>query len=291
MSAASVYSLSAEVLCNESRGSDWYQLELGVPAVAARAQPGNFVQLQCHPLLQMRRPMSIMLARDGKIEILYRATGHGTRLLAGIRPGVCLNVLGPLGVPFRLRDYRPNLLLIGGGVGIPPLVFLADHLRRCGEMVHPLVLMGATAHLPFTPRASKHLVKGLPPSVTACIPLLEDWGIASRLAVDAGRPGCYEGTVITLAESWLGQQDTAALERVAIYGCGPHAMLRAVAGLAHKYGVPAEVSIEEYMPCGIGGCGACAVPIIEDGITYMKRVCVDGPVFPAETVFPPSPAT
>lgn len=290
MSTASVYSLPAEVLRNENRGSDWYQLELKVPAIAARAQPGNFVQLQCHPLLLMRRPMSIMLARDGEIEILYRSTGHGTRLLAGIRPGVCLNVFGPLGVPFRLRDYRPNLLLIGGGVGIPPLVFLADHLRQCGEAVHPLVLMGATAHLPFIPRASTHLVKGLPPGVTACIPLLEDWGIASRLAVDAGRPGCYEGSVIALAELWLQRQDAATLKRIAIYCCGPRAMLCAAAGLAHKYGVPAEVSIEEYMPCGIGGCGACAVPIIEDGITCMKRVCVDGPVFPATAVFPPPPA-
>ena len=281
-----IYSLQAEVTRNESHGADWHTLALQAPAIAARARPGNFVQLQCHPLLQMRRPMSIMLARDQSIEILYRSSGHGTRLLAGMHPGAALSVLGPLGVPFRLQDYRPNPLLIGGGVGIPPLVFMADHLRRCGETVHPLVLMGAKDHLPFTPRASTRLASGLPPQVTACIPLLEDWGITSRLAVDVGRPGCYEGTVTALADHWLGQQDPAALERIALYCCGPRAMLRTAAALARKYGIPAEVSVEEYMPCGVGGCGACAVPVVEGDVTRMKRTCIDGPVFPAEAVFP-----
>lgn len=283
-----VFQLHAKVLSNTSHGADWHTLELQVPAIADRARPGHFVQLQCHPLLPMRRPMSIMRAGQGRIEILYRATGRGTRLLADIHTNGQLEVLGPLGRPYQLQDYRRHPLLIGGGVGIPPLIFLAGHMRKHTrtQQVQPLVLMGARRHLPFTPRASIRMVDGLPPGVTACIPLLEDWGISSRLAMDDDRPGCYTGPVTDLAEVWLQSLDPTALHQVELYGCGPRAMLQTIAALAHKYAIPAQVSIEEYTPCGVGGCGACAVPVVEQGVTRMLRVCVDGPVFAAESVFP-----
>jgi dihydroorotate dehydrogenase electron transfer subunit len=146
--------------------------------------------------------------------------------------------------------------------------------------------MGSEIPFPFRARPSTLLISGMPSGVIACMPLLEDWGVPSRLASLAGFPGCHEGYVTSLAEAWLGTLDADARSEVAIYACGPTPMLKAVAELARRFGVPAQVSLEEFMACGVGGCAGCAVPVIVDGALAMKRVCVDGPVFDANAVFP-----
>ena len=104
-------------------------IRLECPAIAARARPGHFVHLRCDPALPMRRPMSIMRAGPDWIDILFKVHGTGSGLLAGRRVGEVLSVLGPIGRPFRGSGYRRRPLLIGGGVGIPPMIFLAEHLR------------------------------------------------------------------------------------------------------------------------------------------------------------------
>ena len=98
--------------------------------------------------------------------------------------------------------------------------------------------------------------------------------------------GCFDGFVTELARTYLDSLERRELDRVVIYACGPTVMLAAVASLARDYGVPCQVSLEEYMACAIGGCAGCAVEVVTDGVKAMKRVCVDGPVFPAESVFP-----
>jgi dihydroorotate dehydrogenase electron transfer subunit len=195
--------------------------------------------------------------------------------------------MGPIGRGFTLSTERLRPLLIGGGVGIPPMIFLADLLRRrSDERWRPLVLMGSEIPFPFRARPSTVLIPGMPAAVIACMPLLEDWGVPSRLASLAGFAGCYEGYVTSLAETWLETLDADARAEVAIYACGPTPMLKAVAGIAHRFGVPAQVSLEEFMACAVGGCAGCAVPVRVEGELAMKRVCVDGPVFDAHAVFP-----
>lgn len=279
----------AEVRGHQEFPGRQYVIRLHAPCCAAAAVPGSFAHLSCDAELPMRRPLSIMLAdaTAGTIDILYKVVGAGLDKLSRQRVGTRLSLLGPIGRGFTASADRPRSLLIGGGVGIPPMIFLADVLRRRTDARwQPLVLMGSEIPFPFRARPSTLLIPAMPAGVIAGMPLLEDWGVPSRLASLAGFPGCYEGYVTALAEVWLATLEPQALGETAIYACGPTPMLKAVAGLARRYGVPAQVSLEEFMACAVGGCAGCAVPVLIDGALTMKRVCVDGPVFDANTVFP-----
>src|SRR5699024_5743808 len=145
---------------------DQYVLWVAAPNIAARATPGSFAHLQCAPSLPMRRPLSLMRAdsQRGWIEFLYKAVGQGTRLLAQRVPGEIISILGPIGPPFELISSYPRPLLLGGGVGMPPIIFLADSLRQ-NRHFNPLVLMGSEVPFPFQPRPSQFLIPGLPPEV------------------------------------------------------------------------------------------------------------------------------
>lgn len=276
----------AEVLAQQSFDGDQYILRVKAPECAASATAGQFVHLSCDPLLAMRRPLSIMRvdAAQGWVEFLYKAVGQGTRLLARRVRGDVISLLGPIGEPFSPDSQRPRALLLGGGVGMPPMVFLAEHLQRLGGF-KPLVLLGSEVPFPFTQRPSQILMPGIPDGVIGCMPLLDDWGIPSRLASLQGYPGCFEGYITDLARCWLDSLDEAQRREVALFSCGPHPMLEAVAKLARAYGLPCQVSLEEYMACAVGGCAGCVVQVRTDNGPAMKRVCVDGPVFDAYTVF------
>ncbi len=278
----------ALVLDHTAYAGDQYVLRLQTPRIAQSALPGSFVHIRCDARLAMRRPLSIMRtsSAEGWIELLYRVVGEGTTLLSAAKQGMSLSLIGPIGIPFHIDDAYTLPLLIGGGVGVPPMVFLADAMRQRHKHSSPLVLMGSETPFPFRVRPSQIMVPGMPAEVIAAMPLLEDWGIPSRLASLQGYAGCHEGYVTDLAQLWLDGLETEALRRVTVFACGPEPMLAAVARLARDYDLPCQVSLEEYMACGVGGCAGCAVPIhTADGIA-MKRVCVDGPVFAAHAVFP-----
>ena len=275
----------AEVLSKEQYDGAQFVLRLACPRIAARARPGSFVHMRCADELLMRRPMSVMRAsrEQGWIDILFKVHGRGTALLAERKVGETLSLLGPIGKPFRLLGYRAQPLLIGGGVGIPPMIFLAEHMRATGANVEPIVLMGSEIPFPFRPRPSQIIAGGIPDGVIAAMPLLDDWGIASRLASRQAYPGCYDGFVTDLARAWI---ENTSVERggIEIFACGPTPMLRAVAALAREFALPCEISLEEFMACAVGGCAGCTVRINTLEGPTMKRVCVDGPVFDAATV-------
>ncbi|HEX7416982.1 MAG TPA: dihydroorotate dehydrogenase electron transfer subunit [Steroidobacteraceae bacterium] len=282
----------APVLDHTAYPADQYVLRLEAPKCAAHAEPGSFVHLTCDPDLPMRRPLSIMRAdrERGTIEVLYKITGAGLRALATRRPGEVVSVLGPIGRAFVPHPGQPRTLLIGGGVGIPPLVFLAERLRERREAAwEPLVLMGSEIPFPFRARPSTILVEGIPAGAIACMPLLDEWGIPSRLATRADYPGCFDGFVTQLAAAWLEALAVAERAAVELFACGPTAMLKAVAQLARRFELPCQVSLEEFMACAVGGCAGCSVAVSGEEGTAMKRVCVDGPVFDAYSVFPEDP--
>jgi dihydroorotate dehydrogenase electron transfer subunit len=261
-------------------------LRLAAPRCAAAATPGSFVHLSCGPDLPMRRPLSIMRAdrKAGWIEVLYKVVGRGLAELALRRPGETLSCLGPIGRGFTPDPARPRLLLVGGGVGIPPMVFLAERIAA-ERGYHPLVLMGSELPFPFELTTSRLPQPGLPDGATAAMPLLESLGVPSRLASLSGFPGCHRGYVTELADAWLASLDAMARSEVETFACGPHGMLVAVAALARRYGVHCQVSLEENMACGVGGCAGCTVLVQTPDGPAMKRVCVDGPVFDAASVF------
>ncbi len=281
----------AEVLDQATWPGDQFILTVRAPRCAAAAQAGSFAHLTCDPGLPMRRPLSIMRTDPdaGTVEFLYKIVGDGLRLLAGRRPGDVISMLGPIGVPFHPDPARPRCLLLGGGVGIPPMVFLADRLRRdATQPWQPLVLMGSELPFPFELAPARDSGHELPASASHGLALLEDWGVPSRLTSLQGYDGCFQGYVTDLARHWLDTLTPAEREEVAIFACGPTPMLEAAAAVAVDYDLPCEVSLEEYMACAVGGCAGCAVAVrTPDGVA-MKRVCVDGPVFDARAVFPPA---
>ena len=275
----------AEILLHDSYPGEQYVLRAHAPECAARALPGSFAHLQCDPSLPMRRPLSIMRADAGAgwVEFLYKDVGTGTHALAQRKTGSFINMLGPVGKPFMTDRSRPRTLLLGGGVGIPPMVFLADRLRTDSHW-RPMVLMGSEVPFPFTAHPSRFLLPGMPEAVIAAMPLLEDWEIPSRLASLQGYPGCYEGYITGLARLWLDALSATERAGVSVFACGPHPMLAATAALAREYELPCQVSLEEFMACAVGGCAGCTVEINTPAGLAMKRVCVDGPVFDAQSV-------
>ena len=277
-----------KVLAQHAFPGDQYVIRIEAPKCAARALPGSFAHLTVDDDIPMRRPLSIMRAdrREGWIDILYKTVGPGLAALSRRRVGDQLSVLGPIGRGFDLNPERPRPLLIGGGVGIPPMVFLAEALTadRRAEW-KPLVLMGSEIPFPFQTRPSTILVPGVPEGVIASMPLLDGWGVPSRLASRSGFPGCFDGFVTELAATWLSSLDPEALREVEVFSCGPTPMLEATAKLAARFGLPCQVSLEEFMACAVGGCAGCAVRVKTPSGPAMKRVCVDGPVFDGYTVF------
>ncbi len=287
-SRGTIFLEDARILQQTAYDGSQYVLRVEAPKCAARAEPGSFIHVACDAAIPMRRPLSIMRAdaRAGWLEVLYKVLGPGLHALAARKAGDTVSTLGPIGKPFTLHPRRPRPLLIGGGVGIPPMVFLADRLRaRTDAAWKPLVLMGSEIPFPFRTRPSSILVAGIPAGSIACMPLLEEWGIASRLATKAGFAGCYDGYVPSLADEWLATLGPEELQQAEIFACGPTPMLRAAAAVARRYGVPCQVSLEEFMACAVGGCAGCTVLVRTPEGPAMKRVCVDGPVFDAYTVF------
>ena len=281
----------AELLAQQEFPGRQFVIRLHAPKCAAAATPGSFAHLTCDPLLPMRRPLSIMRTDPtaGWIEILYKIVGPGLEALSKRPLGATLSVMGPIGQGFKPSPQRPKTLLVGGGVGIPPMVFLAESLKERDDAAwQPLVLMGSEIPFPFHTRPSTILLPGVPDGVIACMPLLDGWGVPSRLASLAGFPGCFDGYVTDLATAWLSSLDSSALAQVELFACGPTPMLQATAKVARRFGVPAQVSLEEFMACAVGGCAGCAVPVVTESGLAMKRVCVDGPVFDANAVFPPA---
>ena len=275
----------AVILSHESHPGNQYVLRAAAARCALHARPGSFAHIQCAPTLPMRRPLSIMRADAGQgwVEFLYKDVGCGTHALARRKTGETINLIGPVGTPFWPDRTRPRALLLGGGVGIPPMVFLADRLRADGHW-RPLVLMGSEVPFPFPVRPSRLPAPGVGNGVTAAMPLLDDWGVPSRLASLQGFAGCFQGYVTDLARGWLEAMTQEERAEVSVYACGPHPMLGAVARLAQDYALPCQVSLEEYMACAVGGCAGCTVQLTTPAGTSMKRVCVDGPVFDAALI-------
>jgi dihydroorotate dehydrogenase electron transfer subunit len=273
----------AEILDHQAFDGDQYVLRVRAPECAARALPGQFAHITVNEQRPMRRPISIMRvsAETGWVDFLYKAIGEGTALLARREVGETVSVMGPIGQPFTVDCKRP--LLIGGGVGMPPMICIAESLK--GTDHQPFVILGSEVPFPFQARPSQIMVPGMPDGVIGAMPLLEDWGIPSRLASLQGYPGTFEGYVTDLARHWLEALDEKSRSEVVLYSCGPHPMLEAVVRLAREFDLPVQVSLEEYMACAVGGCAGCVVEVQTDEGPAMKRVCVDGPVFDGYRVF------
>lgn len=151
--------------------------------------------------------------------------------------------------PFVMHVERPRAVLLGDHAGIAPMLALAERLRGqlagAGGCWKPLVLLGSDSPFPFRARPSSVIVRGIPTGVIACMPLLEEWGIPSRLATTSDFPGCFDGLVTDLANTWLASLGPDELGEVEMFSCGPEKMLDATRKLAQRYVVPCQTSPEE----------------------------------------------
>ncbi|OGX38984.1 MAG: hypothetical protein A3C53_03685 [Omnitrophica WOR_2 bacterium RIFCSPHIGHO2_02_FULL_68_15] len=264
----------ARVAANRRIARDHYLLTLACPDVARAAQPGQFIHLQCAapsawrgggPLL--RRPFSLydVDRRRGACDLIYKVVGLGTETLREAVVGDTLDVLGPLGTTFTADDTVTRALLVGGGVGIPPLYYWAKALVGRGIAVEAYLGVQTKDYL-------------------ICEKAFRALGVPTRVATDDGSKG-FKGFVTALVEASFRRQAPEPGTTLSI--CGPTPMMQHAAALAARWHVPAQVSLEERMGCALGVCMGCIVEIAGPHATAHKRfqrVCTEGPVFPAESV-------
>ena len=249
----------ARIIRFEQLSEDNVRLTLQAPLIAAAATPGHFVMIRAgngqDPLL--RRPFSLHQASsNGQIQIYFRIVGRGTDMLAHCRVGEVLDVFGPLGRGYRI-DRQAPACLVGGGLGIAPLLFLAKRICQSGrDHYRDLVILGG--------RSSGDVE-----------PLVDDFrqfGLSLQCATDDGSFG-RQGLVTDVLKAE--QLDPGTV----VYACGPEPMLARVHRICVDRGLSCQVSIESVMACGMGACLGCNVDAAGGGYLH---VCIDGPVFNAE---------
>jgi dihydroorotate dehydrogenase electron transfer subunit len=263
--------VDAVVISNTRLSEDYSVVALAAPTVAALARPGQFVMVKpsraADPLL--RRPFSIFeILRDedgtpAGVSLLNKRIGIGTRLLYEAEPGSHIACLGPLGRPFEPVDPPAEAWMIAGGVGLAPFVTLAEALQA----------RGTATRLFYGARRASELYY---------VELFERLGVEPVLATEDGGRGA-RGFVTAPLDRAL--RDLPRSRDVRLYVCGPTPMMRAVAVLAAAHRRPCDVSLEQVMGCGLGGCYSCVV-LVRDGpgTPHFVRSCLDGPVFNSDRI-------
>ena len=246
----------AIVKLNQRVAQSTFLLALEPTGAPLDAQPGQFVMLRVgsgtDPLL--RRPFSIAgFDRTGALLILYRVLGKGTALMSQWRPGARTKVLGPLGKGFDLASTEGISIMVAGGIGVAPLVFLSQELGSSRK----ILLMGSKTYNELIP--IEDLVGG---------------DVVVHLATEDGSTG-HMGLVTELLGSTLGELEA---DKTMVYACGPEAMLKEISRICWKKGVSCQVSTEAVMACGVGACQGCAIRAKNKERQYY-HVCKDGPVF------------
>ncbi len=234
-----------------------WQMELTGPFAYGAVQPGQFLQVlvgngQTHVL---RRPISIghVCSLQERLTLVYKVVGRGTHELSQLKAGTVVDVLGPLGQGYPLPQASEDVVVFGGGLGIPPLRQLVEALHDAGNRVHVILGWASGQDAFWIEHFSRCAEQVIP-------------------ATDDGTLGVH-GTVIDAA----GQLSTIGQR---VYACGPKPMLYAVQQWAAAAGIPAWISLEERMACGVGACTGCVCQTTSG----MQRVCADGPVFRADEV-------
>ena len=264
--------IDATVIVNRRLSADYNVLSLSAPEIAAAARPGQFVMIKTSggqdPLL--RRPFSIFeilhdaSGRPSGVSIFNKRVGAGTTLLSRVEPGTRLPLLGPLGRPFEPIDPPAEAWMIAGGVGLAPFVTLAASLAA--RKTPSVLYYGA--------RKADELY---------CVELFEALDVEIVLATEDGSRGVH-GRITVPLEAALKERPLG--QPVKLYVCGPTPMMRACAELAGAHGRACDVSLEQVMGCGLGGCYSCVVLArgAAGGTPHHTRTCIEGPVFDAQRV-------
>ena len=263
--------VDAVVASNTHLSNDYNVLALAAPAIASQARPGQFVMVKPEvgddPLL--RRPFSVFeLLRDDArhitgLSLLNKQIGVTTRMLFVLKPGDRVRCLGPLGQPFSIAEPPERAWMVAGGVGLAPFVTLAAALQE--RNIETTLFYGS--------RSASDLFY---------LDEFHQLGVNLALATDDGSRGDHGNVTVPLARALAGTDQATP---VRVYACGPTPMMRAVTELTATHERTTEVSLEQMMGCGLGGCYSCVVPVRRNGrAVHFVRSCLDGPVFDAGTL-------
>ena len=314
----SVAGLDARVVANEPICREHIALELALPQFPD-SEPGQFLELQCaaetssaarelewpldgFPSLKsdewrttpvyLRRPFSIAdrwTDPHGRVRLLVisRRVGPGTQWLEQLRPDDVLSVTGPLGRGFLIPPRGVPIVLVGGGVGIPPLLYLSRRLHELGHTDVAVVLGAKTRDLLPVRLLAEPAADGTP---RPCVALPGDARYAALITSDDGSVG-LRGLVTDGLAAWHARAD--ASRRGLVLACGPEGMLRGVAELTRRLHLDCQLCIERHMGCGLGTCLSCVVRVCDPerpGGWRWALACTDGPVFWRDELFDYSPA-
>lgn len=253
--------VEAEVLKNSVIAGDVYEMLIDSKYLADYSEAGQFVAVYLDaPQMLLPRPFGICQTdkRRETVRIIYRIAGEGTRLLSGYGKGKKLKILGPCGTGFTYNQ-ESRVIIAGGGMGVVPLLMLAEEIAKKNPSAEIDVFLGFKD-------ASQIILEEEFKKTGANVYITTDDGSAH-----------FSGNVLTAME-------TRPAEGEIMYACGPKPMLKAACVYAEANGIPAQVSLEERMACGIGACLCCVVNTrADDGLEY-KKVCKNGPVFPSKEV-------
>jgi dihydroorotate dehydrogenase electron transfer subunit len=263
--------VDAAVISNTRLSDDYSVIALAAPELASLAQPGQFVMVKTSrgsdPLL--RRPFSIFeILRDASgsaigVTLLNKRIGIGTTRLYETEPGARIACLGPLGNPFTPVTPPAEAWMVAGGVGLAPFVTLAEAVSASG----------GKARLFYGARRASELYY---------VDLFERMGVEVVLATEDGSRG-EAGYVTAPLDAAL--RSAPSINDIRLYVCGPTPMMRAVAQLAATHGAACDVSLEQVMGCGLGGCYSCVVLARDaQGAPHFVRSCIEGPVFDASRI-------
>lgn len=269
-----VFQERVRIVANRKLNREYFHLKLSSPNIARTASPGQFVEIKVlgHDALLLRRPLSIHKTDLDSFSCLVKIVGQATQFLSQKKPGEYLDIIGPLGNGFDCSQLLipPTRILVAGGIGVAPLVFLMEKITRLqndrisggqtASKVRNLVLIGAKAK-----------------DEILCENEFKKLGCSVKIATDNGSAG-FRGKVTELLDKIL--QDTQGRAQATIYACGPRPMLKRISDISHKYKINAQISLEEHMACGIGACLGCVVETLKG----LRRVCKEGPVFKADEV-------
>ena len=242
----------AKIVSRQQRAEGLYAISLESPEVAHETRPGQFLNIRIEnaavPLL--RRPFSVSRIEGDTVEILFNIVGRGTGILATKQAGDRLNILGPLGVPFRIEGEYDLAVIVAGGLGVAPFPLLTSALQKQGK--HVRSFLGCRTGAQVT---QKHLLN-------------------VQVATDDGTSG-FHGTVVQLLENYWKKENPG---KAKIFGCGPTRMMKALSDFARSRNIECELSLEGDMACGIGICQGCPVERTSGEKKY-SLVCVEGPTF------------
>ena len=251
--------VKASVISNDKITSSFYQMWLEAPSIVSEAKPGQYVMIRCGSGTILPRPFSIHKVNESRLAILFTVVGSGTTWLSQRKVDDTISLFGPLGNGYTIYPESRNLLLVGGGVGVSPLHFLADEAVEKRKVV--TFAMGAVS--------SMHLLPTIPSEKGLLSGGILPFGITIYKSTDDGSEG-YPGLVtqLTLEKDLIKKADQ-------VFACGPLPMYRSMAQMPALKNKPVQVSLEVRMGCGRGVCYGCTIKTK----TGLKKVCEDGPVF------------